>query len=50
MEWKSLLPEWQAMRSDAAALVVGSGSLVMTRGERPGVPFELIWFQLSSWR
>ena len=34
------------MRSEAAALVVGSGSLVMTRGERPGVPSEFVWSQL----
>ena len=47
-EWKSLLCEWQAMRSEFVALVVGSGSLVMTRGEVPRVSLRIMWSQFSS--
>ena len=48
MEWKSLLCEWQATRSEFVALVVGSGSLVMTRGDVSRVLFETIWSQFTS--
>ena len=36
------------MRSEDVALMVGSGSLVMTRGEEPGVPSAAMWSQFSS--
>ena len=34
-EWNSLLREWHAIRSEDVAVVVGKGSLVMTRGVSP---------------
>ena len=47
-ELNSLLCEWHAMRSEDVALVVGSGSLVMTRGDVPRVSLEAMWSQFSS--
>ena len=37
MEWKFLLCEWDAIRSEEVALKVGSGSLAFRRGVEPGV-------------
>ena len=47
-EWNSLLCEWQAIRSEDVALVVGRGSLVMTRGDVSRVSLKTMWSQLSS--
>ena len=41
-EWKSLLCEWHAIRSEDVAVVVGRGSLVMTRGDVSRVSFMTI--------
>ena len=49
-EWNSLLCEWQAIRSEDVALVVGRGSLVMTRGDVSRVSLKTMWSQFSSWR
>ena len=47
-EWNSLLCEWHAIRSEDVAVVVGKGSLVMTRGDVSRVSFMTIWSQFSS--
>ena len=47
-EWNSLLCEWHAIRSEDVAVVVGKGSLVMTREDVSRVSFMTIWSQFSS--
>ena len=47
-EWNSLLCEWQAIRSEDVAVVVGKGSLVMTRGDVSHVSCMTIRSHFSS--